>query len=234
MSSTGAAVRFTGRFPLRSKSARNGDVRMRRTSFSRGSPPTTGLVVVEVKRPDESLDDAADQALSYAVALRAALYFTCNGKAIQIWQSSWGAPSRLALDVSIENVAAEWGEIERLLSRASVFGFYESLAPERIRFGDFDQTSYLRGLQADVSRTPLCDRTVKTTGSDQCIRVWRQLRRWRLHRNHRNRRTRQILSARFARTRSTSTTRRWCERSRAHSVARKRRQRSRRVRGNCE
>jgi len=69
----------------------------------------TSLMVVEAKRPSESLDDALKQAESYASAVRAPIVMLTNGKSIELWQLQPAGENTLAFRASIGELASKRG-----------------------------------------------------------------------------------------------------------------------------
>lgn len=81
---------------------------------------TNSLIVVEVKRSDETLDDGKEQGESYAQSLRAPILMVTNGLRFQLWQMQTTAESARVLDCDVADLAARRGEIEAILSREAI------------------------------------------------------------------------------------------------------------------
>jgi hypothetical protein len=115
-------------------------------------PPTNAWVVIEAKKPTESLDDAADQAWSYAYGLKAYLFVTTNGDRLQIWQPSYYASEHvMVLDVRVTDLAKARIELTELLSRKYVLDRIHRILPEPIQIRKLDLSLYFRSLLARIA-----------------------------------------------------------------------------------
>ena len=124
------------------------------------SPPKIAWVVLEVKRPDQSLDDAASQAWSYTLALKAPIYVTTNGRQLQVWRVQYGKHDLLALDVAVDSLGAALPKLQGILSRESVRALLNRLQGEPSSADQVDVRDYLIALGTSVPVGQLAPRTL--------------------------------------------------------------------------
>lgn len=97
------------------------------------------LIVVEAKAPEEDIGAGKAQGESYAANLKAPLLVLCNGREFEVWQLQPTFTSDRVFSRPVSNLRAHRGELESLLSHASVSAYARSLAHKSIRVtaGDF-------------------------------------------------------------------------------------------------
>jgi len=112
-----------------------------------GRTRDSSLLVVEVKRPDEDLEDAKLQAESYSSALRVPVYVLTNGVQFQLWQMQTTRESELLIDVSVLSLTEERGRLESILGKTALLALCQSLKLKTIKPGTLDFSGYLRQIE---------------------------------------------------------------------------------------
>jgi hypothetical protein len=102
----------------------------------------TSLLVIEAKKPGEALSDSKAQGESYAANLRAPLLLLTNGEALQVWQLRATQESACVLNIPVSSLAAERGNIERLLGKAAVYDYCRSFHVKTILEASADYGRY--------------------------------------------------------------------------------------------
>ena len=125
----------------------------------------TSLLVVEAKKPGEALPDGKAQGESYAANLNAPLLLLTNGEALEIWQLRKTQESVRVLAVPVSSLAAERGQIEKLLRKEAVLDYCRSFHVKTILeasadYGRFETAELRRILQND-RKEPSIERTVR-------------------------------------------------------------------------
>src|SRR5258708_2632443 len=116
----------------------------------------TSLLAVEAKRPGEALPDCKGQGESYGHNLRAPLLLITHGEAREVWQLQATQESVRVLNIPVSSLAAERGNIERLLSKAAVYDCCRSLHLKTIieasaDYGRFETAELKRTLRYELS-----------------------------------------------------------------------------------
>jgi len=132
-------------------------------------PPKEGWVVVEAKRPGESLEDAAGQARSYCNGLNALLYLVCNGERLQVWQVLLAASPERVFETSIMDLDKNWGDLDLCLSRTAVLALFARVRNERVIVGEVDVSLYLQALLRAGASRRLCDRRARTADGESVV-----------------------------------------------------------------
>jgi hypothetical protein len=127
----------------------------------------TSLLVVEAKRPGEALPDGKAQGESYAQNLRAPLLLLTNAETLEVWQLQKTQDSVRVFAAAITSLAAERGEIERLLHKEAVIDYCKSFAVKTILdasadFGPFETAELRRVLRRERQEASI-DRTLAQT-----------------------------------------------------------------------
>ena len=139
----------------------------------------TSLLVVEAKRPGESLSDAKTQGESYAANLRAPLLALTNGETFEIWQTQLTSESICLLNEPVSGLLQHRSTIERTLSKAAIIAYCRSLASKTILEASQDFGTYETvELKRISSRLNSIDRTLKridAPGSNGSIAASRML-----------------------------------------------------------
>lgn len=78
------------------------------------------LVVVEAKGPGQKLDDATEQARSYASSLRPAYYVVTNGDLLTVWSYQGAVRDTKKMEFKREQLPDLFDELYRLLNRETV------------------------------------------------------------------------------------------------------------------
>jgi hypothetical protein len=118
------------------------------------------LLVVEAKRVGEKLPPGKAQGESYAQNLRAPLLLLTNGAVVEVWQMQITLESQCVLNIPVASLAAERGNVERLLNKTAVRDYCRSLTFKTIveataDFGGYE-TAELRRMSPDeqsIART---------------------------------------------------------------------------------
>lgn len=92
----------------------------------------TSLLVIEAKSPKKTLEDAKDQAESYAVALRTPVLLLTNGVDLQVWQLQRTHESALIFESNVMRLAEQRPRLEHLLSKQSLIRQIEMLEIKKI------------------------------------------------------------------------------------------------------
>ena len=87
---------------------------------SSSKPVKDALIVIEAKAPEETLEKAIDQALSYAQKLKAPFYLITNGIEIQIWQVMPFKQDEIIFSSEVKGLAQNRGKIEAILTPNAV------------------------------------------------------------------------------------------------------------------
>lgn len=122
----------------------------------------TSLLVVEAKRPGESLPDGKAQGESYAANLRAPLLLLTNGQRLEIWQLQATQESIRVLDIPASSMKAERGKIEQLCGKAAVHDYCRRFHVKTILEASADYAPYETAeLKRIVKRDASIPRTVR-------------------------------------------------------------------------
>jgi Type I restriction enzyme R protein N terminus (HSDR_N) len=121
---------------------------------------TNSLVVVEVKASGKPLPAAKAQGESYAQNLKALLLLVTNGQSLEIWQMQLSRESHCVLQIPISQLAANRGQVERLLNKTAVRDYcakleFKSIIEAPPDFGAYETAELIR-LKADppaIART---------------------------------------------------------------------------------
>jgi hypothetical protein len=91
-------------------------------------------LVVEAKRPDKTLDEARDQAHSYARELKAPFYVVLNGRRLIVYERGNIGPDFVRLDIALDpaTLLARRNEIEGALGHFNVKQRYGLLTKKRL------------------------------------------------------------------------------------------------------
>ncbi len=116
----------------------------------------TSLLVVEAKNLGEALSDGKTQGESYAANLRAPLLLLTNGETIEIWQLRATQESACVLNITVSSLAAERGNIERLLGKAAVYDYcrffhVKTILEASVDYGRFETAELKRVLRHEPS-----------------------------------------------------------------------------------
>ncbi len=116
---------FEGRKPLRAKPADivlfdSAEHSGHRERESRGWVAAHALVVVELKNPEEAVDDAQGQAQFYSHWAKVPFYVMTNGKEFVVYRMQGFFDDVCELHCSVEDLPREWGRIGKLLSFEAV------------------------------------------------------------------------------------------------------------------
>jgi Type I restriction enzyme R protein N terminus (HSDR_N) len=116
---------FEGRKPLRAKPAdivlfNSTEHSEHRDRESRGWVADHALVVVELKNPEEPLDNAQGQAQFYAHWAKVPFYVMTNGEEIVVYRMQGFFDDVREMLCAVEELPREWGRISRLLSFEAV------------------------------------------------------------------------------------------------------------------
>lgn len=121
----------------------------------------TSLIVVETKRPDETLDEGRDQGESYAQNLRTPILLMTNGIRLEIWQLQVSTESVLVLECDVDELGSKRGDIEGLLSRDSIKAHCASIEYKRFDLAARDLGAYEHAEYDRVS--PAARRAIRRT-----------------------------------------------------------------------
>lgn len=144
---------FEGRKRLQAKpadivlfdSAEHSDNRDRE---DRGWVADHALVVIELKKPGETLDDAQGQAQFYAHWAKAPFYATTNGEEFTVYRMQGLFDDVCEIFCSVEDLPREWSRVSGLLSFAAVRRYsFEN----EIKVQDLPSTGYADYLKAAYS-----------------------------------------------------------------------------------
>lgn len=113
------------------------------------------LLVVEAKRPGESLVAARDQAESYAANLGAPLFLTIDGMALEIWQMQPSFESRRVAAFSVSQILQRRGLIESTLSKPAAIAWKDSLMPGHVERRAVDLAPYLTASRENLAKHPV-------------------------------------------------------------------------------
>jgi Type I restriction enzyme R protein N terminus (HSDR_N) len=116
----------------------------------------TSLLVVEAKKPGEALLDGKTQGESYAANLKVPLLLLTNGETLEVWQLRATQESACVLNIPVSSLAAERGNIERLLGKAAVYDYCRSFHVKTILeasadYGRFETAELKRILRHEPS-----------------------------------------------------------------------------------
>jgi Type I restriction enzyme R protein N terminus (HSDR_N) len=121
---------------------------------------SNSLLVVEVKASGEPLPPGKAQGESYAQNLRAPLLLLTNGENLEIWQMQISLESECALQIPVDQLPANRGNVERLLNRTAVRDYcnalkFKTIVEATADFGSYETAELIR-LKADsaaITRT---------------------------------------------------------------------------------
>jgi hypothetical protein len=121
---------------------------------------SNSLLVVEAKAAGELLPEGKAQGESYAQNLRAPLLLLTNGENLEIWQLQVSLESECVLRIPTSQLAANRGEVERLLNKTAVRDYcaslrFKTIAEATSDFGVYE-TAELTRLKTDppaIART---------------------------------------------------------------------------------
>lgn len=85
------------------------------------------LVAVEAKAPDETLDEAEAQVVSYAAWAGTPIYLASNGQTFVAAQLAHGTDQKRVLRFRVEELVSRWDEIEEFLQKIRVVLLKETL-----------------------------------------------------------------------------------------------------------
>ncbi|MBB6245695.1 type I restriction enzyme HsdR N-terminal domain-containing protein [Rhodanobacter sp. A1T4] len=114
------------------------------------------LLVIEAKKPGESMEDAKKQGESYAQNLRAPLLLLTDGKTLELWQMQITSESQCVLNIPVTSLASQQGNVERFLNKVAVYNYCKSLSFKTIveaaaDFGGYEKAELRRMLRAEPS-----------------------------------------------------------------------------------
>jgi hypothetical protein len=128
----------------------------------------TSLLVVEAKKPGESLPPGKSQGESYAANLRAPVLVLTNGETFEIWQLQPTQESALVLNIPVTSLLAERGRVEQLLAKAALVAYCKSLAFKSVVEASTDYGAYEK---AELRRTDRfrssVERTLQRAGANK-------------------------------------------------------------------
>lgn len=75
------------------------------------------LLIIEVKRPGETLDDGKEQGESYAANLHAPFLIVTNGLDLELWQLQPSCESERVYSSSVKCLASRFDELHRLIAK---------------------------------------------------------------------------------------------------------------------
>lgn len=133
---------------------------------STGIPPTYGWVVIEAKKPTESVEASRDQAFTYSYGLRAVLYLVTNSIEFELWQTGRYEPCKLVLKGDRSALLEFRSEWERLLSRQSLMHYLKENTPLEFTTNSYDFTEHARNLYEQSPSLTLLPRTIETVGAN--------------------------------------------------------------------
>jgi hypothetical protein len=116
----------------------------------------TSLLVVEAKKLGEALPNGKAQGESYAANLRVPLLLLTNGATLEVWQLQTTQESACVLNIPVSSLAAERGNIERLLGKAAVYDYCRSfhvktILEASVDYGRFETAELRRILRHEPS-----------------------------------------------------------------------------------
>lgn len=147
---------FEGRKPLRAKpadivlfnSTEHGE---RRDREARGWVANHALMVVELKKPKESLDNAQGQAQFYAHWAKVPFYIMTNGKELVVYRMQGFFNDVCELYCLVEDLSREWGRIGKLLSFEAVKRYSAEYEIKTQDLPAVDYADYLRAVYSELS-----------------------------------------------------------------------------------
>ncbi len=140
----------------------------------------SSLLVVETKRPNESLADGKEQGESYAVNLRAPVLVMTDGQQFQAWQMQTTKESEKVIDIAVADLITNRGKLESLLSKQALVSLCERLSVESFVKTAAQHKEYVAAEMARISkdqqfinrtlRYRSTERNQETLPSEQLIR----------------------------------------------------------------
>lgn len=128
----------------------------------------TSLLVVEAKKPGETLPPGKVQGESYAANLRAPVLVLTNGDTLEIWQLQATQESVCVLNIPVASLAAERGRIEQLLGKAALIAYCRSLTFKTILEASTDYGAYETAeLKRTVPHSTSVERTLQYTEANK-------------------------------------------------------------------
>jgi type I site-specific restriction endonuclease len=120
----------------------------------------TSLVVVEAKKPGESLPDGKAQRESYAANLKAPLLLLTNGEQLEIWQLQKTQDSKRVFECDANSLTVSRGKIETLLAKVAVVDYckqfqVKTILEASLEFGRYENAELTRTdrYAASIERT---------------------------------------------------------------------------------
>jgi hypothetical protein len=98
----------------------------------------TSLLVIEAKAPTNPIENAREQAESYAQWLRTPVYLQTNGILLEVWQLQTAWDSNCAFSSPVRQLNEHRGELESILRKSALIEHCERLRLKTISFEDVD------------------------------------------------------------------------------------------------
>lgn len=129
----------------------------------------TSLMVVEVKTPGASLEDAREQGESYAMRLKTPVLLVTDGIALQIWQIQPSLSSELVLEAPVKAIQSCRGEVETLIGKAALLEYAKSISFKKLQatpdFGRYEAAELQRTQKYEKAISRSLHRVGKTSES---------------------------------------------------------------------
>lgn len=128
-------------------------------------PRTNGLIVVEAKKPGETLKGARQQAESYARACRASFLLLTDGMMLEVCQMSLVAEPILLLSLPVCEVQDRREDVKRWLTPQAIQNFLQEHTEGRLGLATADVQAQ-RGQEVRERRYDLAAQLLRTFGED--------------------------------------------------------------------
>lgn len=147
---------YEGRTPLRAKPADfvlfdSPEHHQHRAREHRGWVADHALLVVELKRPGESLDHGQGQAQFYSHWAKVPFYATTNGEELVVYRMQGLFDDVRDIACPVEDVPRNWGRISALLGYRSVLRYCSENRIKSRELPGLGYSDYLRALYAELS-----------------------------------------------------------------------------------
>lgn len=114
--------------------------------------PSTSAMVIEAKRPGEDMEDARDQAISYARVVGAPFVFICDGFQCQLWHLPYKTDSEIELSCSfaLSDLGHQFAALEQCVGKPAALEYARNA---RLKWALPAPRQYATYVDAELRRT---------------------------------------------------------------------------------